>query len=97
MLWFSVVVIGSIWNWWSPWSIRWWSQYWFVVGILLPLTIAVGTTIWFTIGGLRDLRIFFQKIKTVRRDAHDDGTVRGHQNSNEIASNSTTKQPLDSD
>jgi SSS family solute:Na+ symporter len=84
MFWFSVVVIGSIWNWWSPWPIQWWTHYWFFVVIIIPMIIAVVTTIWFTIGGLRDLRIFFRKLKTERRDIHDDGTVIGHQNWNEL-------------
>jgi hypothetical protein len=36
------------------------------------------TTIWFLIGGCRDMGELFRKLKTVRRDAADDGTVIGH-------------------
>jgi len=84
MLWFGVVIIGSAWNWWHPWPLAWWSNYWYFSGILLPLIIAMGTTIWFTIGGVGDLRNFFRKLKIEKRDVRDDGTVVGRQNWNDV-------------
>lgn len=75
MTWFGVFVIGSIWNLLSPWPLRWWSSYWYVTGILLPFVISVITTVWFTIGGLSDMRLFFRRLRVEKRDAHDDGIV----------------------
>ena len=46
-----------------------------ITSIVLPIVIAVGTLIWFGIGGMRDLRDFFAALRTLKRDAHDDGHV----------------------
>jgi hypothetical protein len=51
-----------------------------VTGIALPCVIAIGTLIWFGIGGIRDLREFFIALRTMKRDARDDGRVVGDQN-----------------
>jgi hypothetical protein len=42
--------------------------------------IALVTLIWFTIGGFIDLKDFFHDLKTMKRDARDDGRVVGHHN-----------------
>ncbi len=48
MLWFGVLVIGSIWNLTAPWPLSVWSHFWFVVGIGIPVFFAFVTAIWFT-------------------------------------------------
>lgn len=73
--WVAVLIIGSIWNFFRPWSHQVWSVFWWWSGIVLPLIISVGTTIWFTIGVLKDLRRFFTALVQERVDIHDDGTV----------------------
>jgi len=42
---------------------------------VLPFVIALLTLVWFTIGGVRDMRDFFSALKTTTRDASDDGRV----------------------
>ena len=42
---------------------------------MIPLGISIVTTVWFTIGVMRDLRRFFNEIQTERVDVHDNGTV----------------------
>ncbi len=76
MLLLIVNVIVTIWNLaFRRWPIRWWADYWLVVGIALPFVIALLTLVWFTIGGVRDMRDFFAALKTRTRDASDDGRV----------------------
>ena len=58
-----------------PWPIEWWSRYWLIFGVGVPLLIGLTTLIWFTIGGLRDLRDFFRALRVLKRDASDDGRV----------------------
>lgn len=53
----------------------WWLQYWaFYVG--LTVVVAVGTTIWFLIGGIRDLVDMVRTLQSRARDESDDGWVR---------------------
>jgi hypothetical protein len=42
----------------------------------MPLVIGIGTTLWFTIGCVSDLRDFFHRLRTEKIDSSDDGTVR---------------------
>jgi SSS family solute:Na+ symporter len=42
--------------------------------------IGVVTSVWFTWGGVRDLRRLFRSLRSVKRDALDDGTVVNRRN-----------------
>lgn len=53
----------------------WWFGYMMIASIKIPLVLAVVTTIWFTIGTVRDIRDLFKTLATARRDASDDGTI----------------------
>ena len=60
-------------------------------GILEVLSMAYSwlsalTTIWFTIGGLQDLKKMFSLLKTIKRNDLDDGTVIDDHNLNEDVS-----------
>jgi SSS family solute:Na+ symporter len=59
----------------SRWMTAGWSRYWLIFGVGVPFVIGLATTVWFTIGGVRDLRDFFRALRTVKRDASDDGRV----------------------
>jgi len=75
LFWFAVFLIGTLWYLIDPWSDRVWADYWLVTSIYLPLLVSLVTTIWFTIGCWKDLMLFFQRLRTEKRDSHDDGTV----------------------
>jgi SSS family solute:Na+ symporter len=75
VFWVVVLIVGSIWNAIQPWSDQVWSTFWWWAAIMIPLAISIGTTIWFTIGVLKDLRRFFTALKQERVDDSDDGTV----------------------
>ncbi len=75
IFWFALVLIFTMWNLLSPWPMHWWAKYWQIAGIYIPLSIFLMTTVWFTWGGVRDLRRLFTRLKTARRDIDDDGSV----------------------
>lgn len=82
IFWWSMFLLGvnlvvSLWNIaFYDWPVSWWSRYWLIAGVGVPLLIAVGTLVWFGIGGTRDIFAFFHALRTMQRDASDDGSVR---------------------
>lgn len=75
MGWFLVFVVITIWNLIHIWPDERWAAYWFYAAIVLPILLGTVTSVWFTIGGVRDLRTLFQRLRVLHRDIHDDGTV----------------------
>jgi solute:Na+ symporter, SSS family len=75
MFWLIVVIVGTIWNLIHRWPAQVWADYWLIVGIILPVIVTIGTLVWFGIGGVIDLRLFFARLDTMKRDARDDGSV----------------------
>ena len=85
MLWLAVFVVGTAWNLIAPWPMSVWSQFWFVVGIGIPVFFSLVTAVWFTWGGIRDMRLFFRRLKEERVDVLDNGMVVNHHNLDEKA------------
>jgi SSS family solute:Na+ symporter len=83
VFWFIVFLIGTTWNVIAPWPTSVWSSYWHVVGIGIPIFFSLATAVWFTWGGLRDMRALFQRLKVQKVNNLDDGTVVNHQNFDE--------------
>ncbi|MFA5865793.1 MAG: sodium:solute symporter [Phycisphaerae bacterium] len=52
----------------------WWSRFWYF-NIALSFFIGVPATIWFSIGGIRDIRELFHTLDHKVRDHSDDGRV----------------------
>ena len=61
-------------SWLEAW--RWW--------LALAVTCAAAVTIWFLVGGLRDLVRMFRLLEAARPDVRDDGRVEDHRNVDEI-------------
>jgi SSS family solute:Na+ symporter len=88
VFWFATVLLGvnvvvTTWNLAIyRWPVAWWSNYWMFFGVVLPFIVAVGTLVWFGIGGTKDILEFFRALRTMTRDATDDGRVaevdKGH-------------------
>lgn len=85
--WFSVMLLGSLWNliggwgiipWVKPWSNEVWLGFWHITAIGLPLLITVVTGVWFTWGGVRDIRRLFKSLAAYKVDDSDNGTVEKH-------------------
>ncbi|GAT32568.1 solute:Na+ symporter, SSS family [Terrimicrobium sacchariphilum] len=80
MLWFGVFIIGTAWNLIAPWPVAVWSSFWYVVSIGIPIFFAFVTAIWFSWGGIRDMRLFFKRLKEESIDVADNGMVVDHHN-----------------
>lgn len=87
VFWFLVVILGSVWNLISPWPTSVWVTYWHIVGIGLPILIAVVTGVWFTWGGIVDMGKLFQRLRNKVTNPLDDGTVVNHHNLDEEPTN----------
>ncbi|MGE9292550.1 MAG: sodium:solute symporter family protein [Puniceicoccales bacterium] len=83
LLWFTVFVVGTLWNLIAPWPEEVWKQFWHLVGIGIPVFMSLVTAIWFTWGGSRDIFRLFALLKAQQVNELDDGTVVGHQNLDE--------------
>lgn len=92
LFWFAVMVVGSIWNLIAPWPDSIWTTFWQFVGIGIPVLLAAVTGVWFTWGGLLDMRRLFQRLNEQVINPLDDGTVVGHQNLDERAVTSSDKK-----
>ena len=80
MLWFGVFIVGTVWNFIAPWKISVWSHFWFIVGIGIPVAFSLVTAVWFSWGGIRDMQLFFRRLRGHRIDALDNGMVNDHHN-----------------
>ncbi|MEZ0217843.1 MAG: sodium:solute symporter [Rariglobus sp.] len=85
--WFSIMILGTAWNligqsglvsWIHPWTNSAWIGFWHVTAIGLPILITVITGLWFTWGGIHDIRALFRSLKTYQIDDSDNGTVKQH-------------------
>lgn len=87
LLWFAVMILGTAWNlvgqwgwvsWIKPWSNSVWLGFWHTTAIGLPILITIITGLWFTWGGIRDIRALFRSLATYKIDDSDNGTVEKH-------------------
>ncbi|MFA7344840.1 MAG: hypothetical protein WC003_11080 [Terrimicrobiaceae bacterium] len=83
MIWFGTFVSGSLWNLLAPWPLEVWSAFWHFQAVGIAILVAVATSVWFTWGGLRDIRDLFRRLRSQSVNHMDDGTVVGHQNLDE--------------
>ena len=80
LLWLIVFIIGSIWNFFDPWPLAVWATFWNFVGIGIPSLFAGVIGVWFTWGGVKDIRSLFSRLSNEKINPLDDGTVVNHQN-----------------
>ncbi len=73
--WVAVFVVGTIYNLTHQVSDQAWERFWKIY-IYVNLLATCVVTVWFSLGGLRDIRAMARRLSTVERDPHDDGTVR---------------------
>jgi SSS family solute:Na+ symporter len=92
MVFFFIVLIGTIWNFIAPWSLATWSGYYHFTTIFLSVFFAVVTTIWFTWGGISDSLALFRQLRAEKINPLDNGLVVDHRNLDEVAK-ANTAQP----
>ncbi len=81
---FGSFLVILIWNAFSPWPNHYWANWFFIQQYVVATAVGVITTIWFSIGGSRDLWVMFQRLKNHRADTLDDGRVIGHTSADDI-------------
>ena len=58
------------------WPVEWWSIKFFVVGLIVPGIIAFITAVWFTWGGIVDMRRLFIDLNNEKdRNPEDNGQI----------------------
>ncbi len=67
-----------IWNALTPWPARYWGTYFFITTIVSSIIVGSISTVWFMIGGFKDLRAMFRDLKARIANPLDDGRVVGH-------------------
>lgn len=73
-VWGGVFAIGTLLHMSNMLNLSHWISFWHFY-ILLGLGLGVITTIWFSVGGVVDLKDLLHRLKTMKRDEHDDGSV----------------------
>jgi SSS family solute:Na+ symporter len=73
-LWAGIFTCGTIYNFIFNVSTDSWARFWHLY-VLLAFTIGVVTTVWFSLGGISDLRKLFKTLSNIKRDDMDDGRV----------------------
>ena len=68
-------VLVFAWNCFWRWPAEWWSTYFFVTLLAVPVVLAAITTVWFGIGGVIDLRKLFRDLRVRVVNPLDDGRV----------------------
>jgi len=79
-----VFAVGTIYNALVDVPTESWVRFWGIY-VKVILTISVGTAVWFTVGGLRDLGHMFRLLARVKRNDLDDGWVVKDRNGNEAS------------
>ena len=64
-----------IWNAIYKWPNHWWAIKFNITGIIIPVIIAIVSTVWFSIGGTKDLIQLFKDLANKKDDYTDNGTV----------------------
>lgn len=72
--WAAIFLAGTIYSLTAEVSDRQWMQFW-TIYIGVNLVAVIGVVVWFTVGGIRDVRDMFRRLRALQRDPADDGTV----------------------
>lgn len=67
-----------VWNFFSPWSAKWWSVYFYITSIIVSALIGIISTVWFLWGGAIDMRQLFRDLAKRVDNPLDDGRVEGN-------------------
>ena len=83
MLFTGVGIFGSIAYLIHPWPLWVWSEYWHYYVVVIPAVFAAVIAVWFTWGGILDVKVLFQKLSSEKVNPLDNGAVANHQNRDE--------------
>jgi len=74
-----IFILVIVYNLFATWTSNAWGNYFLVVSLIVPGILAVITTFWFGIGGIRDIIRLFHDLKArTEINGLDDGRVEGN-------------------
>ncbi len=73
-IWITIFVVGTVYNLHHEVADERWASFWKVY-FYIQVTISIFVMIWFSIGGFRDIAAMLRRLRVMKRDAMDDGTV----------------------
>lgn len=73
-IWITIFIVGTIYNLHHDVADERWASFWKVY-FYIQVTISIFVMIWFSIGGFRDIGAMLRRLRIMKRDAMDDGTV----------------------
>lgn len=86
LLWFAFFIAVTVYHFVWGTTEDFWVGFW-SFKVVLSVVIGAATTIWFFVGGMRNLKELFRTLRTVKVDITDDGrVVDGHNLSDEVKS-----------
>ena len=81
---FGSFLLIVVWNLISPWPDHWWTMLFFITYICIAGLIGLISTVWFCIGGTRDLLKMFARLRGHHDNTNDDGRVIGHVSAEDV-------------
>jgi len=74
---FLVSFVGvAVWNFISPWPQHWWGTWYYIIYVVVGcMLVGAVSTVWFTIGGTRDMLRMFKALAVKETNMLDDGRV----------------------
>lgn len=93
----TTFIAGTIYNLTVEVSTEGWVRFW---GVYVKIVLAVSaiTAVWFTIGGLYDMKRMFSILAAIKRNDLDDGMVIDHTNLSEVVEeHQTLRQTQDNE
>ncbi len=81
---FGSFAVLCIWNVISPWPDTWWIRWFLIQNIIVPGIVGAVSTVWFTVGGIIDLRRLFDRLSKQEVSVLDDGRVIGNVNADDV-------------
>jgi len=78
-------IVPVVWNVFYKWPKEWWATYFWFTSIFMSCLVGIVSTVWFTIGGIVDLRRLFRDLATKKDDFLDNGMVVGGVSASDLA------------
>ena len=74
--WSLTFILGTVYNLsFNQLSSEEWKSWW-VIMLSVQALVSLGTAIWFTFGGAKDIGFLFKSLASIKTDENDDGTVK---------------------